>query len=223
MRSSVLLVAAFVALPSLACSKKIDANFEGGITMRTTVAGNAPQEMQLEIKAGKLRFDMHGENAEPMHGIYDPTANQVLIFLDAQHTFMKLDFAAAGAAAPNTTAEASTAEKTGSKDRVAGIACENWVAKEPSGKRSEVCVVDGVNFFDLTRLRGGAAGLAGMGKPGMQDKKMFPLRSVEFDAQGHEISRMEVTRVDAHPVDDARFGMPVGYQQLEVPTLKTPQ
>lgn len=217
MRTPVLLLAALLLT---ACSKKIDAKFEGAIAMRTTLVGKPPQDMQLEIKGGKMRFDTKSDTAEPMHGVYDPVANQVLVFMDAQHVYLTLDFSKAAAPVPNTTPEASTAEKVGTKDTIAGISCENWVAKEPSGKRSEVCVVDGVNFFDLTRLRQGATGLGSMGKGGMQDKKMFPLRSVEYDEKGQEISRMEVLRVDARPVDDARFGMPVGYKALEVPVVK---
>lgn len=217
MRTFVLILA---AMPLFACSRKLDAKFEGAIVMRTTVAGRPPQDLQLEIKGGKMRFDTKSDAAEPMHGVYDPVQNRVLVFMDTQRVYLTLDFSKAAAPVPNTTPEASTAEKSGGKDSVAGIACENWVAKEPSGKRSEVCVVDGVNFFDLTRLRQGATGLASMGKAGMQDKKMFPLRSVEYDERGQELSRMEVQSVEPRSVDDARFGMPVGYKPLEVPVVK---
>lgn len=199
------------------CGTKIDANFEGAIAMRTTLAGKPPQDMALEIKAGKMRFDTQGEGGTPMHGVYDPSKNQVLVFMDSQKAYMTLDFSKASAPAPNTTAETSVAEKVGGKDSVAGISCEKWVAKEPSGKRSEVCVVEGVNFFDLTRLRSGGGGASGVGAASMQDKKMFPLRSVEYDATGQEVSRMEVVQVAKKAIDDARFATPAGYTKLEIP------
>lgn len=219
MKARALLLAASIAVfACLGCSKKIDANFEGTLTMRTTLTGAAPKDLVLEIKAGKMRFDTEGEGGSPMHGVYDPIKNEVLVFMDAEKSYMTLDFAKASAPAPNTTPEASVAEKVGRKDTVAGISCEQWVAREPSGKRSEVCVIEGVNFFDLSRLRSGASGLAGLGKASMQDKKMFPLRSVELDASGKEISRMEVTAVEKRSIDDARFATPAGYTKLEVPT-----
>lgn len=201
------------------CEKKIDANFEGTITMTTTLAGKAPQPMMMEIKNGKMRFDTVGEGGAPMHGVYDPTHNEVRVFMDSQKAYMTLDFSRATAPAPNTSADTSVAEKVGGKDQVAGITCERWSAKESSGKRSEVCVIEGVNFFDLTRLRAGAAGL---GPQSMQEKKMFPLRSVEYDASGAEISRMEVTAVDKKAVDESRFMTPADYKKLEIPAPAQP-
>ena len=209
MRSLLLLA----ALSCFACSKKLDQSFEGTIAMRTTLAGKAPQDLTLDVKAGRARFDTQSDAGEAMHGIYDPAKNTVQLFVDATKTYLTLDFAKSSAPQPNTTPDASTAEKTGAKATVAGFSCENWVAKESSGRRSEVCVVDGVNFFDLTRLRNPG----GLGPASMREQKMFPLRSVEFDDQGREVSRMEVTRVDAHPIDDARFAVPAGYTEQKAP------
>ena len=218
MRTRVAVLTLALSASSLCgCAKKIDATFEGTITMTTTLAGKAPQPMRMEIKNGRMRFDTVGEGGAPMHGVYDPTRNEVMVFMDSQKAYMTLDFSRATAPASNTSAETSIAEKAGGKDEVAGISCEKWVSKEPSGKRSEVCVIEGVNFFDLTRLRAGAAGLGGVGPQSMQEKKMFPLRSVEYDASGAEISRMEVTAVDKKAVDESRFVTPADYKKLEIP------
>lgn len=200
----------------LGCNRKtgLDPSFEGTITMHTTYADRPAQEMTLSIKAGKVRFDTTGDGGKPLHGLYDPQKNVVTIYLDEAKAFTELDLAG-GSAAPNTIPEASVAEKTGKTQTIAGVTCDEWVAKEPGGRRSEVCVVEGVNFFDLSRVRAGAA--ADLGSAAMQNKKMFALRSVEFDAKGKELSRTEVTRVERGSVDDARLSPPAGYTKVEPP------
>lgn len=192
-------------------SSSLDPSFEGVISMRTTYADRGAQEMTLQIKDGKTRFDTSGDDGKPIRGLYDAAANRVTLFFEADKAFTVLDLSSMSAGAPNTTPEASVASKTGKTQVIAGVKCEEWVAQEPSGKRSEVCVVEGVNFFDLQRLRSGAAADLGMPKG---DKKMFALRSVEIDANGKELSHMEVTKIERTSLDSGRFEPPKDFQDL---------
>jgi hypothetical protein len=77
-----------------------------------------------------------------------------------------------------------------------------------------VCIAEGLLFFDLDGLRHG--GGAGWNKE-LRDKRMFPLRSVEYDAAGKEISRSEVVKVEAKKLDDALFRVPSGYTKIPAP------
>jgi hypothetical protein len=77
-----------------------------------------------------------------------------------------------------------------------------------------VCIAEGLAFFDLEGVRHG--GGAAWNKD-LHDKKMFPLRSVELDASGKEISRSEVVKVEAKKLDDALFQIPQGYAKLTAP------
>ncbi len=198
----------------LACNRgaALDPSFEGTIVMRTSYADKPAEEMTLQVKPGKVRFDTAGQG-KPLHGLYDAQNNKVFIYLDAEKAYTELNLAGSSAA-PNTIPEASAAEKTGKTAVIAGVKCEEWVAKE-GARRSEVCLVEGVNFFDLGRLRAGAA--ANLGAP-KGDNKMFPLRSVEYDASGKEVSRMEVTRIEKGRIDEARFTPPAGYQNVTPPS-----
>ncbi len=202
---------AWITLMLAGCNRSLDASFEGTITMRTTYPTRPAQDLTLHIKNGKTRFDTTGDDGKPVRGLYDAASNRVTLLFDEDKAFTVLNMAGATAPSPNTTPEASVATKTGKTQVIAGTKCEEWTAQEPSGKRSEVCVVEGVNFFDLQRLRSGAA--ADLGGP-KGDKKMFALRSVEIDANGKELSHMEVTKIERGSVDDATLDIPVSYNDI---------
>jgi hypothetical protein len=195
-----------------ACKKGFGSNFEGEITMRTSRQGSAPADLVVKAKGDKLRFDTT-TNGQTGSAIFDPQTNKVTALIDAQKAYMDMDFSSPSAA-PNTDARTSSSEKTGKKETIAGIDCEDWVAKDPSGKRSEVCIAEGLAFFDIDGLRHG--GGAGWNKE-LRDKKMFPLRSVEYDVNGKEVSRSEVLKVEPKKLDDALFQVPKDYTKLPAP------
>jgi hypothetical protein len=204
-RTAVLLVA--IAVSSSSCKQGFGSGFEGAITMHTTSAKGPPADIVVEAKGDKLRF-----NSDAGYGLYDPSANKVTMVMDAQKAYMDLDFARIGAPQANTTSDNGTIDKTGKHEKVAGIDCEDWTVKNPSGKRSEVCIAQGIAFFDLESLKGGGTAL---GKE-LRDKKLFPMRSVEYDASGTETSHMEVTKVEKKSIDDGRFVVPPDYKKLAI-------
>lgn len=207
MRSALLLLLPIAA--SLACTQRLDSDFEGTITMRTSAEGSS-QELLLEVQRGQVRFGWPSDPQQAKHGLYDNESNKMVVYFDADKRYLELDFQRPGLA-ENTNPQSSTLEETGRKDKIAGVECEQIVVHDPSGSRSEVCAVFGVSIFDLARLRGG---------PGasLSDKKVFALRSVEFDAEGKERSRMEVTKIDRKSIDPARFAVPTGYTKQELLT-----
>jgi Domain of unknown function (DUF4412) len=194
------------------CKKGFGSNFEGQITMRTTRAGNPPSDMLVKAKGDRLRFDTT-ENGQTVSAIFDPQKNTVVALMDAQRAYMDMDFSSPSAA-PNTDPKTSGAEKTGKKETIAGIDCEDYVVKDPSGKKTEVCIAEGLAFFDLEGVRHG--GGAGWNKD-LRDKKMFPLRSIEYDETGKEVSRSEVTKVEPKKLDDALFQVPKDYTKVPTP------
>ena len=50
----------------------------------------------------------------------------------------------------------------------------------------------------------------------MRTNKTFPLRSVEYDKDGKERSRVEVTEVKRAKEDDAQFDVPEGYARMPI-------
>jgi hypothetical protein len=207
-RAAVAIALFVLVIPS--CKKGFGSGFEGEITMHTTSANAAapPQDMIVKVKGDKLRFDTKGADGSNTYAIYDPSTNKVTMVMEGQKMYTDLDFATASAPQANTSPDSASIDKSGKHETIAGIDCENWTAKDPSGKRSEVCIAQGIAFFDMKGLKSG--GSSGLGKE-LRDKKLFPLRSVEYDGAGKETSRMEVTKVEKTTLDDAQFSVPKDY------------
>lgn len=209
-----LVVAFVVLLPS--CKKGLGSGFEGEITLQTTRAGST-QDMLVKAKKDKLRFETN-VGGQASSAIFDPAQNKVFMVMDAQKAYMEVDFSTPSAPRANVDAKAASAEKTGTKETIAGIDCEDWSVKDPSGKHTEVCLADGLAFFDLDGVKGGSGG-SSFSKQ-LREKKQFPLKSVDFDASGKETSRTEVTKIEKKKLDDAVFQVPPGYAKLSLPGMK---
>jgi len=212
---AVLLIAIANAVALSACKKGgLGAGFEGEISLHTTRAGSPPVDMVVKAKKDKLRFDTT-TNGQAGSAIFDPAQNKVVLVMDAQKAYMDMDFASPTAPAPNADPKTSVTDKLGTKDMVAGVECENWVVKDGSGKRSEVCIAEGIAFFDLDGLRNGSS--ASSWSKQMREKKLFPMRNVDFDASGKEVSRTEATKVEKKSLDDATFEVPKDYKKITLP------
>jgi hypothetical protein len=203
------------ALSLVACSKGFGKDFEGAITLHMTRA-NASVDMVVKAKGDKLRFETPTSDGKTAVALYLPAENKVTVIMDAQKAAMDMDLSSPSAA-PNTSADTSNVEKTGKKETLAGIDCEDYVVKDASGRRTETCIADGLAFFDLDSVRRGGGGSAWSKQ--MREKKMFPLKSVEYDASGKELSRAEVTSVKKEKLDDAEFTVPAGYSRMGQPRL----
>ena len=202
-----------LSLVSVGCSKGNRlGGFEGAITMRTTSAA-ATSDMVVEVKRDRLRFDTKTPQGDAMHGVFDPATNKVTVYLDSSKSYMDLDFTSPQAQT-NTNPDTSAVVKSGKHETIAGYDCEDWTVSDPSGKKSEVCIAQGLAFFDLSSLKGGGGASSPLARQ-FRDEKSFPLRSVELDAGGKELSRMEVTKIEPKSIEDSQFQTPPGYTKID--------
>lgn len=117
-----------------------------------------------------------------------------------------------GMAAPNTKA---TVKRTGKKDVVASIACEEWEVVE-ADKRAVLCMAEesaGWLKFPTKALPDELALAAEV-----LDGKHFPLRAIGF-AKGEESGRVEIKKIEKKPVPDADFQLPPGFKATDVMEL----
>jgi hypothetical protein len=207
-----------LAIASCSHAPKSLASFEGRIAMHTTKPGAESHDLDVTAKGDKLRFDMTTSSGAKTHAVYSGAGSRMLFFLDAQKQYMALDFKGA-AGTPNTSPSSAMITRAGTHKTVAGVDCEQISVKDASGHRSEVCVAQGIAYFDPSRLRTSPSNQAetALAKE-FREKKSFPLESVELDADGTELSRMEVVKIEAAKVDDATFEVPAGYSEVTVPT-----
>jgi hypothetical protein len=113
-------------------------------------------------------------------------------------------------------------KRTGKKDVVAGIPCEEWVLTKPN-VRSTSCRAESITWFDDPSL---AEGYLQKQTPASQHPedlraffRQFPLRSVSVDGQGVETSRQTTTKVERRNLDDARFVVPADYDKMNLAPL----
>jgi hypothetical protein len=198
--------------------------FEGSLTMHVTSARHQ-EDITFFAKGDKLRFDAPGRPGEaPTHIIFVTGSKKVDVIVDQQHTYIEMDLPqvqaqAAAAGAPSAQASVS---KTGKHETVAGYDCEDWEIKEPSGKHSQACIAEGIPFIDFSSVGPGALANpnANTWMHEFHDKKLFPLRVIEFDAQNKEASRMEVTSIEKKKLDDALFTIPPGFNKMALPHFR---
>lgn len=133
--------------------------------------------------------------------------------LDAQKAWSDLTMNKARAAiAAADPSGVPTVTKTGKHETIAGQDCELWDIRHTSGKRTEACIAENFVGFDFASLMPGAGSFgASPIDDGATKKKLFPLRSIEFDASGKESARMLVTTIERSPIDKTRFEVPPGY------------
>jgi hypothetical protein len=111
----------------------------------------------------------------------------------------------------------SKVTKTGNKETVAGYSCEDWeiTGATDNKKKASLCVANLPSTFFHIPLTGVPVDYGFAME--LVDGKHFPLRIVSYDEHtGAESARLEVTKLDAHPVDAAKLEIPAGYQTVDM-------
>jgi hypothetical protein len=190
--------------------------FEGVMVMHITDIGRPPQDVTMVTKGNKIRVDVPREKGHDAHSIFDPATGQALIILDDQKVAMTT---VVPPASETQMGLPPIVTKTTRHETIAGRDCEDWDVVEAVGdKHQELCVTEGMLFFDFTALAppGSTGATMGSWLAQLREAKEFPLRTITFDPSGKEKSRMEVTKIEARPIDDALFRPPVGYRQIDM-------
>lgn len=207
-----------LCLGSFGC-KKSD-GFEGEIAMRVTRPSVAPSEMTFAAKGAEARLDLVAPDGQKSRAIVRADGKTVLV-VDAQKAWTEMDMTKAAAAVAEADPSGNpTVNHTGKHETIAGRDCEDWEIKHTSGKRTDTCIAEGLVAFDFGALLPGAAPASS--KDEAHAKRLFPLRSVEYDAGGKETSRMEVTRIEEKKVEATTFEVPSGYTRID-PTAVPPK
>ena len=212
--------AAPVDAPPAGSGPSFSSGFEGAIVMHTTSA-RGPADMLFLAKGGKLRIEVPGLDGQMTHSIFDPVAKKVTILMDSQQLAMQMPIPAVAGAAP--LGKDTTITRTGKHETVAGYDCEDWEIATDGGKtgrKEAVCVAQGLAFFDFTAMAGPTGGTSRSWAEELRDKNGFPLRAVELDASGKEISRMEAKKIERKALTDATFAVPAGYRVMNVPGME---
>lgn len=199
--------------------------FEGAIAMSVTNP-HGTENLSFLTKGGKLRVDAPAHNGETAHLVFDPKAEKTIVIIDSKKMYMEIGQhspmmnaagAMGGGAGAKAAPDSSTSlVKTGKHETIAGTDCEDWTVTHSNGKHAEMCVAQGVSFFDFTAMRPGAVP-SNPWADKLKSEQAFPLRVVDVDATGKETSRMLVTSIEKKPVEDSLFAPPADYSPLSIP------
>jgi hypothetical protein len=190
--------------------------FEGDVTMHVSSSHSPPEDLTFHVKGQKMRVDVPATHGEQAHALFDQSTNKITVIMDTQKMYMEIDPGAAQAQAQAGGAhETAKITETGKHETVAGTDCEDWDITEASGKHASVCIAKGIAFFDFGGgMRPGGTMSTTAWIEELRAKKAFPLKAVETDATGKELSRMEVTKIEKKSLDDSLFAIPTGYRSM---------
>ena len=192
------------------------------VDIPTSIAGSKEKDLQ-ELGTG--------------YAVILAAEKKIYVVLDKKKQVIVLDLAkleanakAAGGAAPAGHAPTAApvddtkVTKTGKLEKIAGYDCEDWDMQAKDGTKATVCMAKALSFVSLplgalggmgSMLPGGGLG----GKAGLLAQLFsgsFPLKMVAYDAKGVANADVEATKIDKGSIDDARFGLPPGYTQVDL-------
>jgi hypothetical protein len=220
-------------LPKASASSGFEGELE--LVARSADTKKPMPPIKLMVKGAKLRVDLPEELPRPpmlgqrVHVVLNAPERKLFAVLEdkRQVVLVNLDNmqkdleglqppgnAGARAKAKQTPPKVT---RTGHTDTVAGRTCEDWDLVTPEGQKTRVCVAEEeVAWFSLPDLAlPPEQAWAGQ----FLDGKHFPLRFISFDKKGGESGRVEVSKLEKKPIDDALLAVPGDYQTTDVASL----
>ena len=178
--------------------------------MHTTSERGTTADLLFLTKGGKLRVDVPNGHGGPVaRSIFDPATQKIT---GAHGSARDGDGAARSwrhyPGRRRDRDQPTNIARTGKHETIAGYDCEDWDVTMENGKRVATCVAQGLAFFDFSGMAGPTGGGTRSWAEELRDKNGFPLRAVETDASGKEVSRMEVTKIEKKRLDDSTFAIP---------------
>jgi hypothetical protein len=213
------------------------AGFEGEVDMVAKGSTSpAPVPINMLVKNETLRIDVPQEALDAqearaftgggkVYAIIKPSDKTTLVVLDGKReaVLINLDTVADQAKAFRAHSPGGAEKgkesppkvvKTGKKEMVAGYSCEDWDITNADKSKLTTCVAEqGASFFHFPSL-----GIPSEHAWALElvDGKHLPLKGIAFGKDGAETGRLEVTKIDKHPLDAALFAVPAGYKQVSI-------
>jgi len=191
--------------------------FEGVVTYQVNGNGGQIMEMALTVKGGKLRTDMNG-GGHQMAMILDVDAGKTTMIMPEQKMYMTHDitqFHPADSTPPKIT-------PLGTTETIAGHTCDDFLAVDSKGEKTQFCNAKGLGFFMMPRGpmgRGPASDVAALNAPSFRQyfkDGFFPLRVSNPDTKK---VMMEATKIEPKSIDASTFEVPAGFMEMKMPNM----
>lgn len=211
----------------------LSGSFEGTISVHVAgkKAESGPVDFDCTLKKDSLRIEVpkavlakDEKLGTRAWAVFRASDKKGFFAMETSKMAYTVDFDAAGdelkkavphAGAPGMAPSKAAVKRTGKKDTVAGIACDEWEVTE-GNDRALVCMAEESASWLKVPTKALPDDLALTAE--LLDGKHFPLRVVAFE-KGAESGRIEVTKIEKKSIPDADFQVPQGYQQIDVMTF----
>jgi outer membrane lipoprotein-sorting protein len=206
----------FITLVSMLYSIAFGQSFEGNITMKLTNEDGA-QTLQYKIKGDKFRLDTEHEGMQTSF-VLDSPAKKMYVLMTAMQMYMEMNLEEAKPT-PGEQDKKPVVNRTGKSETILGYKCEQILVLQ-GGAETELWATKGLGKFFQFSLEGEGTGSAWERELSSED--MFPLRIIEKDAKGKQVSKMEVTAVEKKSLSDALFKVPSNFSKMDIPMMGRP-
>lgn len=187
--------------------------FEGSVTFRVKTA-QGTNEMKQYIKERKLRVEVLSMGKILSIGLADYAAKKMYLAYPDKGVYTELNISPTSLSAEAKKAiENSKIYETGKSTEILGFQCSQWrhvsdksatdiwVARDFGGFLEAVGLEESDPLVEWRKEIMGSGG--------------FPLRVVEYDSNGKELSRMDAIAVDRSSLDDETFELPEDLKKLD--------
>ena len=193
-------------------------------------AESGPLDLECTLKNDSMRIDVPKALLEKEQrlgtkawAVFRASDKKGFFAMEPAKQAYTVDFDAAGdeikksmphpSAAPGVpTPPKATVKRTGKKDTVANIPCEEWEVTEGEGRALVCMAAESAGWFKLpTKILPDDLALTAE----LLDGKHFPLRVIGFE-KGAESGRVEVKKIEKKPIPDADFQVPAGFTKIDV-------
>lgn len=193
--------------------------FEGVIHMTTKHVDSQPGKMDWMIKGDKARIERPREDGRSQGMIVDTKTKTMLMLFPDRKTYTEISLGGERGDRLGKLTEQNEVERTGKKDTIAGYSCEVWRIREKDDHhlKSEVCVGKGFGQTASFWVEPRKAQPSWMTE--LINEGGFGLRSIHYDSEGKESSRMEVTGIEKKAMDGSLFAAPADYKKMDAGPL----
>ncbi|MFP4690767.1 MAG: DUF4412 domain-containing protein [Bacteroidales bacterium] len=197
-----------------------DSNFEGRVKMNGTHEGSA-HVVEYFLKGDKIRMEVE----KPNEAVIISDAGNMMVLMPQEMMYMEFSKSqieqmqqmmgeGQGSGSEPVIDEDMSLEKTGKTKEILGRECEQWIY-EDEDKKVETWAASGFgNFMGFkSPMEGGNAdaweGLFG-------DPDLFPMEMTQWDHNGNETYKFEVTEMEEKSLSDDLFLPPADYEKMDM-------
>ena len=202
-------------------------DFEGVLHMKITQAGRV-SDMKIFVKDHRSRIEPRTEGTVvPFIIVDNETKKHYTLMPDRKMYIESTTETITKAAQPVMEQEGVEVVKTGKTGKVAGQACEVYMAKKKTGEMTDMCVIKGIgDYMSLMGMNTSDPGQRQQGPPSwmkeLSKQGLFPARILSKRSDGSEFTRIETTKIEKRALDDTLFMIPSDYTKYDMEAMMRP-